>query len=107
MKAMVEWGKPKHACNNRPCGVSGRFVADNPTQARMLASQLFHTLMEGRESVINNKGAWGVTKTSPRKVVWATDNSAWVCVSLLDGVPRGDYAGIADKEAARRMDAKA
>lgn len=104
MKVMVEWGTPKHACHQRPCGVSGRFQAENPTQARMLASQLFHTLTEGREYVLNNKGAWGVDAREPRKVVWASDNSAWVCVSLLDGVPRGDFAGIADKEAQRRIE---
>lgn len=102
MKAIVEWGKAKHACDNRPCGVSGKFVAPNPEQARLLACQLFHTLTEGREYVVNNKGAWGVGKHEPRKVIWSTDRSVWVCVSLLDGVLRGDYAGVADKEAENR-----
>lgn len=100
MKAIVEWGKPKGACKSRPCGVSGQFIVANPEQARMLASQLFHTLVEGREHVVDNKGAWGVRKDSPRKVVWSSDRTAWVAVSLLDGVPRGPYAALADKESA-------
>lgn len=98
MKAIVEWGKPKWACKNRPCGISGQFIAVNPEQARMLASQMFHTLVEGAEHVVNNKGAWGVSQREPRKVVWSTDRTAWVAVSLLDGVPRGPYASLADKE---------
>lgn len=102
MKAVVEWGVPKHA-SGRPCGISGQFTAESPTQARMLASQLFHTLMCGRESVLNNKGAWGVSKDEPRKVVWATDVSCWVAVSLLDGANRGAYAGLADAEAVARL----
>lgn len=99
MKVIVEWGKPKSACQNRPCGVSGQFTVPSAEQARMLAAQLFHTLTEGREAVLNNKGAWGVKKTEPRKVVWSKARDAWVCVSLLDGVPRGPYAALADKEA--------
>lgn len=99
MKAIVEWGKPKQACKNRPCGVSGQFIAENPTQAKFLAAQLFHTLVEGSEHILDKKGAWGVSKAEPRKTVWASNRTAWVTVSLLDGVPRGPYAGIADKEA--------
>lgn len=98
MKVVVEWGKPAHACANRPCGVSGQFIATNPTQGSMLASQLFHTLVEGREHVLDRKGAWFVTKKEPRKVVWSNLLDAWVTVSLLDGVPRGAYAGVADHE---------
>lgn len=103
MKAVVEWGYPKHATRRKICGISGQFVADNPTQARMLASQLFHTMTEGKQYVLDNKGAWGATKAEPRKVVWASDHTVWVCVSLLDGVSRGAYAGIADQEARTRM----
>lgn len=99
MKAIVEWGKPKEACQKRPCGISSKFVAENPTQAKFLAAQLFHGLVEGREYILDKKGAWGVTRKEPRKVVWASDRSAWVAVSLLDGVDRGDYAALADKEA--------
>lgn len=98
MKAIVEWGKPKAACTSRPCGISGQFIVESPRQAQMLASQLFHTLVEGREHVLNCKGAWGVSKAEPRKTVWSTARDAWVTVSLLDGVPRGPYAGIADRE---------
>lgn len=98
MKAIVEWGKPKAACKSRPCGISGQFIVESPRQAHMLASQLFHTLVEGREHVLNCKGAWGVSKAEPRKTVWSTARDAWVTVSLLDGVPRGPYAGVADRE---------
>lgn len=99
MKAVVEWGKPKSACPSRPCGVSGQFVVANPTQAMQLASQLFHTLVEGREHLPSPQKAWAVSSAVPRKVVWAADRSAWVAVSMLDGVPRGAYAALADKEA--------
>ncbi|KVP65636.1 hypothetical protein WJ96_04515 [Burkholderia ubonensis] len=105
MKAVVEWGRPKAETQRQICGISGQFVATNPEQARMLASQLFHTMVEGKESVVNNKGAWGVSKDQPRKVVWASDNSAWVAVSVLDGVDRGPYAGIADREYRERIKA--
>jgi hypothetical protein len=98
MKAVVEWGRPKATTQRQICGISGQFVVTNPEQARMLASQLFHTMLEGNESVVNNKGAWGVSRAEPRKVVWASDNSAWVCVSLLDGVDRGAYVGVADAD---------
>jgi hypothetical protein len=107
MKAVVEWGRPKATTQRQVCGISGQFVAANPEQARMLASQLFHTMLEGKESVVNNKGAWGVSRAEPRKVVWASDNSAWVCVSLLDGVDRGPYPGIADRVYRERIAADA
>lgn len=98
MKAVVEWGRPKWACKNRPCVLSGQFIAPNPEQARMLASNLFHVLVEGSEHVVNNKGAWGVSAAEPRKVVWASDRTAFVAVTLLDDVQRGAYAALADKE---------
>jgi hypothetical protein len=94
MKAIVEWGIPKAVTKRHICGISGQFVVPNPEQARMLACQLFHTMVQGKESVVNNKGAWGVSKNQPRKVVWASDNSIWVAVSILDGVERGPYAGV-------------
>ncbi len=103
MKAIVEWGTAKQATPRQICGLSGQFVAENATKARMLASQLFHTLTYGEEHVLNNLGAWGVTKATPRKVVWSRDSRVWVCVSLLDGVDRGAYAGKADAEAAERL----
>lgn len=106
MKAVVEWGRPKAHMKRKICGMSGQFVVPNPEQGRMLASQLFHTMMEG-EHVVNNKGAWGVSKNEPRKVVWSSDNSCWVCVSLLDGVMRGPYSGIADREYEARIKAAA
>ena len=107
MKAIVEWGQPKHMCASRPCGISGQFIVPSAEQARVLATQLFFTLVQGRESVLNNKGAWGVSRNEPRKVVWASDNSAWVCVSLLDGVMRGSFADMADKVAEQRLTAAA
>jgi hypothetical protein len=96
MKAIVEWGRPKAACNNRPCGVSGDFPVENPKQACKLASRLFHTFSEGRDPHFENM--WLVSKDDPRKVVWTKDRTAWVAVSLLDGVPRGAYAALADKD---------
>lgn len=97
MKAIVEWGQPQFACKGRKCGVSGKFVVDNPTQAHKLAVQLFHTLTKGAEGIVNPKLSLGVSKEEPRKVVWSKDRTAWICVSILDGVPRGDYAAKADK----------
>lgn len=98
MKVVVEWGKPKAACKNRPCGVSGSFVAMTKKQALLLAPQLFFTLTDGQESS-TKKDAWAVSALEPRKVVWSKDRDVWVCVSLLDGVHRGSYAAYADKEA--------
>jgi hypothetical protein len=107
MKTVVEWGRPKAATQRQICGISGQFSATNAEQARMLASQLFHTMVEGKESVLDNKGAWGVSLRQPRKVVWASDNSVWVAVSLVDGVARGAYAGVADREYLERVKAQA
>jgi hypothetical protein len=39
--------------------------------------------------------------------VWAADNSAWVAVSLLDGVARGAYAGNAERDYKARIKAAA
>ncbi|MBK3780333.1 hypothetical protein G3A43_08685 [Paraburkholderia aspalathi] len=99
MKAIVEWGRPKAACKNRPCGVSGQFPVDNPKQACKLALQLFYTLGEGVNPCFENM--WAVTKEDPRQVVWTKDRTAWVAVTLLDGVMRGRYAALADQEHAR------
>lgn len=106
MKAVVEWGVPQAFTKRKICGISSQFPVTNPEQARMLASQLFHSMVEGKEHVVDNKGAWGVSKATPRKVIWASDNSAWVCVSLLDGVARGGYCGIADREYDARLAAQ-
>jgi hypothetical protein len=107
MKAVVEWGVPKAFTKRGICGISSQFTVTNPEQARMLASQLFHSMVEGKEHVVDNKTAWGVSKKTPRKVIWSTDNSVWVCVSLLDGVERGGYCGIAEREYAQRVSAAA
>lgn len=93
MRAIVEWGKPGSVCKDRPCGVSGQFITENPTRAVTLAAQLFFVLTEGRATSFTDKDGWHVSKTAPRKTVWAADRSAWVSVSLLDGVMRGAYAG--------------
>lgn len=105
MKAIVEWGNPKEFTKRKICGVSSQFIVPNPEHGRMLASQLFHTMVQNTEHVVDNKGAWGVSKREPRKVIWSRDNSCWVAVSLLDGVPRGAYAGIADREYEERIKA--
>ena len=102
MKVVVEWGVPK-AHTKRNIATSGQFTVASAEQARMLASQLFHTMVEGKEHVVDNKHAWGVSRKTPRKVIWASDHSAWVCTSLLDGVPRGGYCGIADIEYKKRL----
>lgn len=97
MKVVVEWGKPKSACaTGRPCGVSGQFVVDNLTQAAKLASQLFHTLTEGRDA--NASRLWRVSAAVGRYVRWSENRDAWVALTLLDGTPRGAYAALADKE---------
>lgn len=102
MKVIVEWGRPQLACqHNRPCGVSGRFIATNAKQAAALANQLVHTLSEGLSSTSLDPTAWKVNAGAPRKTWWAKDQSAWVTVSVLDGVARGDYAALADKQAVR------
>lgn len=102
MKVIVEWGRPQLACqHNRPCGVSGRVTATTNKQAIALANQLVHTLSEGRSSTSMDPSAWKVSAGTPRKTWWAPDQSAWVTVSMLDGVARGDYAALADKEAVR------
>jgi hypothetical protein len=76
--------------------VSGEYPVANPTQAVKLAGKLFHTLSEGRDPYCEDK--WAVTLAEPRKVVWTQDLSGWVAVSLLDGVQRGAYGALADKE---------
>lgn len=103
MKAVVEWGIPKAKTERQICGLSGQFVVANPTQARLLAIQLVHTMTQGKDSVSGRPGALDVSKEAPRKVVWASDNSSWVAVSVLDGVARGAYAGIADNEYRQRL----
>lgn len=94
MKAIVEWGRPKAATHRKICGMSGEFIVENPTKAAKLAGQLFHSILEGRDKVGKPTEAWGVSTKMPRKVVWASDNSFYVAVSLLDGVMRGPYAGV-------------
>lgn len=100
MKVIVEWGKPKSACSKRPCGVSGQFIVQNNAQAASLASQLLWTLTEGKESL---NSSVQVSLQEPRKVVWSATWDAWVAVSLLDGVSRGAYSAVADKEAEKHL----
>lgn len=104
MKAIVEWGHPKAATRRKICGISGQFVVPNPEQGCQLAHQLFHTMVEGlSDSFMHNTSSWRVSKTKPRKVVWSEDNTVWVAVSLLDGVARGPYAGVADRDYQARI----
>lgn len=97
MKAIVEFGRPQSALPpNAPCGVSGQFICDNPTQASKLVIQLVH-VMSGRADSVKAED-YLVKKGVPRITWWASDRSAWVTVSALDGVMRGAYAAHADKE---------
>jgi beta-glucosidase/6-phospho-beta-glucosidase/beta-galactosidase len=107
MKAVVEWGHPKAATARKICGVHGEQVIVNPTQASELARKLFHTLVEGKESGRYSQSDFLPSKHTPRKVIWAQDNSAWVAVSLLDGVDRGAYAGNAERDYQARVKAAA
>ena len=106
MKAIVEWGTPKQATERQICGISGHFTVDNPTQADQLARQLIHTLTQGKLNLASSQD-FRVSRAAPRKVIWSQDNRVWVCVSLLDGVPRGSFAGVADQEARERTQAQA
>lgn len=94
MKAIVEWGRPKAMTQRKICCMSGQFIVSNPTQARRLAHQLFHSFLEGQDNETKLADAWAVSREEPRKAVWANDNSFFVAVSLLDGVARGPYAGV-------------
>lgn len=96
MKCIVEWGRPKNATARKIVGISGSQLLANPKQAAHLAHQLFFSMTEERnycESDFLLKG------TMARKAVWSADRTFWVAVSVLDGVPRGAYAGIAEREA--------
>lgn len=106
MKTIVEWGIPKHATERKICGISGHFTVDNPTQADQLARKLSHTLTQGSLNVASSHD-FRVSRATPRKVIWSEDNRVWVSVSLLDGVARGSFAGIADSEARDRLQAQA
>ncbi|HDR9103424.1 TPA: hypothetical protein QDB04_000144 [Burkholderia vietnamiensis] len=105
MKAVVEWGHPKAATERKICGINGEFVVTNATQGAELARKLFHTLVEGKESGRYAPADFTPSKQAPRVVVWAEDNSAWVAVSMLDGVARGAYAGVAERDYHARMKA--
>ena len=105
MKTIVEWGTPKQATERKICGISGHFRVDNPKQADQLARQLIHTLTQGRLNVASSQD-FRVSRAAPRKVIWSDDNRVWVCISLLDGVPRGSFSGVADSEARDRTQAQ-
>ncbi|CAB5514386.1 hypothetical protein LMG26857_03445 [Achromobacter anxifer] len=102
MKAIVEWGRPKFATNRQVTGISAKHVEPNASQAAHLASQLYFQQVE--RSI--NKEQLLPTKEKPRQIVWSPDNSFWVAVSLLDGIARGDYAGVAYAEALMRQRAQ-
>jgi len=94
MKAIVEWGRPKQETARKICGLSGSYIVANAKQANILARQVFHPNATGFEPV----GDWRVTPENPRAVTWNADNTFWVAVSLLDGIPRGPYSGEADRD---------
>lgn len=95
MKSVVEWGRPKKATRRKLCGVSGSMVMPSATQAMLLANQIFFSMTEEEGYRVES---WAVTAARPRAVVWNKDRTFWVAVSVLDGVPRGAYAGIAERE---------
>ena len=98
MKAIVEWGQSKSASPREVCGTSAKFVAPNATQAAQLASQLYFQAKADslpRQDLVP-------TAERPRLVVWSPMRDFWIAVSLLDGNPRGDFAGIAERESKAR-----
>lgn len=99
MKAIVEFGIPQSAIPGHPCGVdSGSGVIfPSAVQAAKAAVKLAHVLSKGRSDV-RMQGLYP-TPSAPRVTWWAADKSAWVCVSLLDGVSRGDYGQSAGRAA--------
>jgi len=96
MKCIVEWGRPKNATARKIVGISSSLQLPNPKQAAQLAQRLFFTMTEERDK---RDSDFLVKPTVPRLVAWSADRTFWVAVSVLDGVPRGAYAGIADREA--------
>lgn len=99
MKTIVEWGHPKHVLN-RPCGTSAQSIMPNAKQAAELAASLYF-VETGVSPALN---LLRPTASEPRKVLWSPSNGFWIAVSLLDGVMRGSYAALADKEAAKRLE---
>lgn len=99
MKTIVEWGHPKHVLN-RPCGTSAQSITPNAKQAAELAASLYFV----ETGVSPALGLLRPTASEPRKVLWSPNCGFWIAVSLLDGVARGAYAALADKEAAKRLE---
>ena len=97
MKAIVEFGIPQAALNGEaPCGISSSpgIIFPSGRQAARAAAQIAFVLF--RRNNGSMPGDWSALVPSPdrpRVTWWANDRSAWVCVSLLDGVDRGAFAG--------------
>lgn len=97
MKYIVEFGYPKAALENNPCGVSGSIQFSSKKDAISAANNLIFVLSKGKKNT--GSIAWSIGKDCPRQTYWDNLREYWVCISVLDGVPRGAYSGIADKEA--------
>lgn len=94
MKTIVEFGIPGSALPNRPTGVSGQIVFPSAKQAERAVKHIAWVLSKGKATT----PMLLATKSVPRKTFWPGDHSYWIAVSLLDGVMRGAYAAVADKE---------
>ena len=97
MNYIVEFGYPKTALDNYPCGVSGSIKLASKKDAISAANNIIFVMSKGKKYTGDIK--WGIGKGCPRQVYWANDRSYWCSISVLDGVMRGSYAGVADSEA--------
>ncbi|MCX7173903.1 MAG: hypothetical protein NT159_08250 [Proteobacteria bacterium] len=94
MKAIVEFGIPKSALRHpAPCGLdSGSGIPfDSAALAAKAAAKIAHVLMKREEAYLPER--FRVSRTQPRVTLWNRNRSAWICVSLLDGNPRGSFGG--------------
>lgn len=99
MQAVVEWGTPKSQTKRRICDISTELVLSSAGKARELAAKLLFIHGQGHyEGVVDS--TFAVCRKTPRRVFWTPDGTFWVAVSLLDGVPRGPYAGSSEFKAA-------
>lgn len=96
MKAIVEFGIPQAALNGEAPWISSSpgIIFPSARKAARAAAQIAFVLF--RRNGGSMPGDWSALVPSPdrpRVTWWADDRSAWVCVSLLDGVDRGAFAG--------------
>lgn len=96
-KYIVEFGYPQNSCDKHPCGVSGSIQFASKKDAISAANNIIFVMSKGKKYTSNI--AWNIGKGCPRQVYWANDRSYWCSISVLDGVMRGAYAGVANREA--------